>query len=94
MQSTRFHPDFGDGVGLGAHFQAQTLGSLIFIRETKLWELSHSQAAEEETNVLEYAFVWRKRAAGIFSSQVGESPWDIEPRAVAACLEENKGKCH
>lgn len=92
--SPRFCPDSGDGVEFAAHFQGQTLGSLIFTRETKLWELGHTQAAEEETNMLEYSFVWRNRAANIFGSQVGEPPWDSELRAVAACLEDSKGKCH
>lgn len=94
QSSPRFCPDSGDGAELATHFQGWTLASVIFTRETKLWELGHTQTAEEETNILKYSFVWRKRVANIFSSQVGESPWDSELRAVAACLEDSKGKCH
>lgn len=59
----RISPGLGNGAGLTAHFQRWTLDSLIIIRETKLWDLSHTQATEEKPTM--------------FKNLFGESAWPI-----------------
>ena len=91
---SRFFSGLSDVTELADHFSGWTLDTVIPTRENKLWEQSHTEAAEEKSTMVKYLFTWRKHVANISCSQVGESLWDLVLRAVAACLEASKGKCH
>ena len=57
------------------------MNAVIPTRENKLWEQSHTEAAEQETTMVKYLFAWRKLVANISRGQVGEPLWDLELRA-------------